>query len=70
MKGLEWGQSLFTGLDHWTGILDLPLTPTVAHKRLNLAFYSLVGRVLLNAVSSLTYFNTLVASTAGAYAYM
>ena len=21
------GQSLFSGLDHWTGLLDLPLTP-------------------------------------------
>ena len=35
-----------------------------------LASYSLVGQVLLNIMSSLTYFNTLVASAAGTYAYV
>ena len=43
------GQSLFTGLDHWTGLLDwntgLTFDPKIAHKRLHLAPYSLVGRV-------------------------
>ena len=34
-----------TGLDYWTGILDSPLTPKIAYKRLHLAPYSLVGRV-------------------------
>ena len=63
-ESFQW-QSLFTGLDYWIGILDSPLTPKIAHKRLNLGFYTLVGRVLLNAVSSLTYFST---SNAGTYA--
>ena len=38
-----------TGLDHWTGLLDwntgLTFDPKIAHKRLHLAPYSLVGRV-------------------------
>ena len=42
---IQLGQSLFSGLDHWTGILDSPLTPKIAYKRLHLAPYSLVGQV-------------------------
>ena len=41
LYSLDWT----TGLDYWTGILDSPLTPKIAYKRLHLAPYSLVGQM-------------------------
>ena len=65
-----WMQNVMVVSIHWTGLLDWNTGLAFDPQNRHLASYSLVGQVLLNIVLSLTYFSTVVASAAGAYAYM